>query len=146
MSRRVARENVLLSLYSLTIRGDNEMSSCKPKRDNTWHERPQHIPVDDYQFALQLYSKTAENIEKLDDIIKEYSTNWDIERISIIDRNILRMSLAELLFFEDISGKITINEAVELAKKYGGEDSPRFINGILDAVMKNVFGDKAQKE
>ena len=142
MSRRIARQNVLLSLYGLTIRGEVDIENCKPKRDNSWHERPQHISPDDYEFAIELYRKTAENIEELDKIITDYSTNWDIDRISIIDRNILRLALSELLFFPDISGKISINEAVELAKDYGGEDSPRFINGILDAVMKNVFGDK----
>lgn len=145
MSRRVARQNVLLSLYSLTIRCEKDYRTCNPKQDNDWHEKPQHIPNPDYDFALKLYEKAAENIERLDEIIVDYSTNWDIERISIIDRNILRMALAELLFFEDISGKVTINESVELAKEYGGEDSPRFVNGILDAVMKDLYGNKKSK-
>ena len=140
MSRRIARENALLALYSFTLRDEKDVIKCRPKRTYDWSKSSVNIPHDDYDFALELYDKSVEQVGEIDGIIKEYSTNWDIERISVIDRNILRFAIAEILFFSDIDGRITINEAVELAKEYGGEDSPRFVNGILDAVVRKVFG------
>ncbi len=87
-------------------------------------------------FATQIVEGTLKNIKNIDEIIKKYVRNWQIERMAVIDRNILRMGCFEILYREDIPPKVSINEAVELAKRFGDVDSPRFVNGILDRIYK----------
>ena len=79
-----------------------------------------------------------EHREALDRLIQQYSENWRLDRINIIERNILRMALFELLYCEEIPPKVTINEAIDLGKRYGSEDSGGFINGILDRIQNEV--------
>jgi N utilization substance protein B len=74
----------------------------------------------------------------LDRLIEQYSEHWRLDRINLIERNILRMAIFELLFCEDIPHKVTINEAIDLGKRYGSEDSGGFINGILDRIQHEV--------
>jgi N utilization substance protein B len=79
----------------------------------------------------------VDNKEEIDDIIPKYLKNWKYDRILSIDRNILRIGVAELVFRDDIPYKVTINEAIELAKRFGDEKSGSFINGVLDNIVKN---------
>ncbi len=79
-----------------------------------------------------------EHCEELDRLIEQYSENWRLDRINIIERNILRMALFELLYCEEIPPKVTMNEAIDLGKRYGSEDSGGFINGILDRIQNEV--------
>lgn len=88
-------------------------------------------------FSRKIIKGTLDNIAEIDDIIKKYTKNWKFERIEKIDKTILRMSIFSLLKMEDIPPAVTINEAIELGKKFGGENSGTFINGILDSVRKN---------
>ena len=88
------------------------------------------------EFSLQIFSKVTENLEQLDSIIEASSENWRLERMSLVDRNILRIGAAETLFDDDIPAKVAINEAVELAKRFGTAESPAFVNGILDRVAR----------
>lgn len=94
----------------------------------------------DQTFMANLLHGVLEKQEKLDDIIKEAAPDWPIDRISIVDRNILRMGLYELLFSDrgEVPPKVAINEAIELAKKFGGDSSGRFVNGVLGAVYKEI--------
>jgi transcription antitermination factor NusB len=85
-------------------------------------------------FTTRLTRGTTENISFIDERIIKYATNWELDRMAIVDRNILRMGCFELLFLEDIPPKVAINEAVEIAKKYSGEDAGKFVNGILDKI------------
>ena len=142
--KRLCRESALLAIYSFAMKDDGNVNNSLPLRDTDYTDTPIHIPHDDYEFVKELYLKTVENQGELDKIISQFSTNWDIERISTIDRNILRLAIAEFYFFPEIQGRITINEAIELAKNYGGEDSSRFVNGLLDAILKNKEGDKEE--
>lgn len=87
-------------------------------------------------FAQTLVAGTIENLEKIDSIIRSYATNWQLERMAKVDRNILRLAAYELLFMEDIPDKVSINEAVEMAKRYGDKESSKFVNGILDKISK----------
>jgi len=91
-------------------------------------------------FSKELVRLVLDNLKELDQIIPNYLKNWTYERILSIDRNILRLGLAELLYREDIPYKVTINEAIELAKKFGDEKSGSFINGVLDNIVKNESG------
>jgi len=138
MARRLSRKTALLAMYSFSMRGETEAKNCQPVRKTDWEDEVIALEAEDLEFSQNLYYKTINSLDEIDNIIKEYSMNWDIERISIIDKNIIRLALSELLFFPEISGRVTINEAIELSKEYGGEDSPRFINGILDAVMRKI--------
>ena len=82
--------------------------------------------------------------QEIDRLIEGVSENWRLERMSIIDRNILRMASFELIYCEDIPPKVTLNEAIDLGKEYGSEDSGSFINGILDRIDKEVVKNNSQ--
>jgi N utilization substance protein B len=89
-------------------------------------------------FASLIVSGTIENIEAVDAAIKKHLEHWAFERLKKVDLAILRVSIYSLLFQSDIPAQITIDEAIEIAKEYGAEDSYRFINGVLDAVWKEL--------
>lgn len=89
------------------------------------------------EFVNALVNKTVDNIGKIDDLITKNATNWRIERIAVIDRNILRLAICEFLYFPEIPPKASIDEAIELAKKYSTSESGKFVNGVLDSVLKN---------
>lgn len=89
-------------------------------------------------FASELVKKTAAHVEEFDVHIKEKTANWDFDRIAVLDKLILRMALCEFLYFEDIPPKVSINEAIEIAKKYSTEKSSIFINGVLDSILADL--------
>lgn len=89
-------------------------------------------------YTLELLQGIWQNYERIDILIGQCAKNWRLERIAITDRNLLRIGVYEMAFRDDVPVQVAINEAVEIAKRYGSEDSPAFINGILDAV-KNVM-------
>lgn len=89
------------------------------------------------EFSLRLTKGIEENVKSIDEKISEYATNWQLKRMAYIDRNVLRIGVFELLFAEDIPPKVSINEAVDLAKKYGDLESSKFVNGILDKIHKS---------
>jgi len=130
--RRQARENVLKILYQMEILGD-ELDTVL---DRYWDTSP---TFDDTikKFANELVKGIAEKKNELDEVIKNKLKNWNFERVAIIDRNILRMGVYEIMFRDDIPDSVSINEAIEIAKKYGDQESSRFINGILDKVAKS---------
>ena len=90
------------------------------------------------EFLRRLVLGVLEHCKELDRLIERYSENWRLDRIDVIDRNILRMALFELLYCEDITPKVTINEAIDLGKRYGSENSGSFINGILDRIQNEI--------
>ena len=128
--RRRARELALRVLFHLEYHQDDPGSAfeliCKEFNASRKIQ----------SFARELILGVCENIKEIDRIIGEASRNWRIERMSHVDRNLLRISTYEILYREDIPPKASINEAVELGKKYGQEDSAAFINGILDSIYK----------
>ena len=87
------------------------------------------------QFAEQLVKVSVENKTNADELITQKALNWKFDRIAILDKLIMRMAICELLYFADIPPKVSIDEAIELAKKYSTEQSGKFINGILDGVL-----------
>ena len=88
------------------------------------------------EFATELIESLWERMSVLDEEIAKYATNWQLDRMATVDRNILRLASFELLYRMDIPPKVTINEAVELAKKYGDLESGKFVNGVLDKINK----------
>ena len=94
------------------------------------------ISEDIRQFAVVLIDGSLRNMDEIDELIKTYSKNWKFERLSAVDKSILRLSIYALIHLPDIPSAVTINEGIELGKIYGGESSGQFINGILDAIHK----------
>ncbi len=132
MRRRTkAREYVLQMLYQVDITRGNWEDILK----NFWERNEQeNISADLKEFSAQLLEGTVEHIKEIDVKISKYATNWQLERMAFIDRNIMRLGCFELLFRADIPPKVAINEAVELAKKYSGPESGKFVNAILDQI------------
>lgn len=128
MSRSSAREYALMVVYSNDV--NPESSEIIPDTEESLSEK-------DRLFANLLVSSVSENLATIDKNIAKYLKNWSINQLNIVDKSILRLAIAEFTYSEDSSEKkIIINEAVELAKKYGGENSYRFINGILNAALR----------
>jgi N utilization substance protein B len=129
LSRKIARESAFKILFAVDV-GDNTIEEAA--------EIAVTRPVDQVQreFMLEEVKGVLANIKKIDSIIESYSVDWKVERIPAVDRNILRLAIYEMLFCEDIPVSVSINEAVEMAKKYGEQQSYKFINGILGTVAK----------
>lgn len=98
---------------------------------------------DDHEFTKGLVYGVVEKIKELNGFIKKYAPDWPLEQITIVDRNVLRIGVYELLFNEDIPPKVAINEAIELAKSFGGESSGRFVNGVLGSIFRKEIGETA---
>jgi N utilization substance protein B len=130
--RRVIREKVLQSLYAYEISKEPLMNIQEQQLGELLHN------PSDFEFAKNLIERVVQNEKELDDSIILNVEHWEFQRITLIDRIILRMGICELLHFPDIPPKVTINEAIELAKCFSTEKSGRFINGILDAVLDKL--------
>lgn len=128
-SRRKSREMTLQCLYALELAGE---SVNKVTKDILGMHEDNNVSK---KFARDMIKKVYEHREALDDFIKNHATNWDFDRIAVIDRIILRIAICEFLYFGDIPPKVSIDEAIELSKMYSTEKSNRFVNGILDAVL-----------
>lgn len=129
--RTLAREFALQILYQTDITHNN----CEVSENTFWQAHSEEaIEEDTKRFASELVEGVTRNIETIDSRIAQYATNWQLKRIAVVDRNILRLGCFELLFREDIPFKVAINEAVELAKKYSSLEASKFVNGILDKI------------
>jgi len=94
-----------------------------------------------FAFASELIKKVAEKTKELDGHIRQRVEHWEFGRLAIIDRIILRISICELLFFDDIPPKVSINEAIEIAREYSTEKSDKFVNGVLDSILADLKKD-----
>lgn len=129
--RTKAREYVLQMLYQVEITRGNWQETL----ENFWqgNER-KDIPGELKDFSAELLGGVVNHMQEIDKKISKYAANWQLERMAFVDRNIMRLGCFELLFRQDIPPKVAINEAVELAKKYSGLESGKFVNAILDQV------------
>ncbi|HEX6750812.1 MAG TPA: transcription antitermination factor NusB [Longimicrobium sp.] len=134
-SRSKARGWALQGLYAWESRGGQPEDAMRILQTlfSTLRVSPANRP-----YAEVLVRLVATNVDRIDGLLKDSLANWRIERLAAIDRNVLRLGVAEMLFVDDVSPRITIREMVQLAEKYGTHDSPRFVNGVLDAVMRRV--------
>jgi len=128
-SRRRAREIALQGLYAAEL-SENSTASIIEHLQEFYPDEKSILP-----FAKELLEKTFECREELDEHIRTRAVNWDFRRIAIIDRLVLRMAICEFLHFWDIPPKVSIDEAIELTKNFSTEQSGRFVNGILDAIL-----------
>lgn len=127
--RRQARELAVQFLYQMDITGAEDFPLLL---ENFWQEH--EISKEIKNYSDRLVKLVFENKPRLDKFIAQYTTNWDITRIAVVDRNILRTAICELLYMEDIPPIVSINEAVDIAKRYGSSESGKFVNGILDKI------------
>lgn len=129
--RTMARECALKILYAVEMTKD-DAETCI---DNFWNNQDK-AEGQVKMFADDLVRGVCKNKERIDELITKYAANWGIDRMAVIDKNILRFGTYELIFMEEIPPKVAINEAIDIAKKYGDKDSGKFVNGILDKINK----------
>lgn len=127
--RRRARAAVLQALYELDFTSHSPQAAIEAR----FEDRP--LPDAAQKFAQALVSGVQTYRAYLDSVVGELAPEWPISQIAAVDRNVLRIAIYELLFEPDIPPKVAINEAVELAKMFGGESSPRFVNGVLGSLV-----------
>lgn len=132
-TRREAREVAMQALYAFELGGGEAAFILE-------HIVKERLgdDLEGIEFATRLFLRTLDRTEEADGLITRHTENWDLSRIALIDRIVLRMAICEFSAFEDIPPKVTINEAIEVVKKYSTERSGQFVNGILDAVLAEM--------
>lgn len=128
MQRRQARAEILKALYKQEF-----ISKAQSYRGNDFF---QSNLGDQQDFVEEIYYGTIDNKEEIDQLITSFTKGWKVERLAVLDRNILRMAIYELIYYQKTPVEVVINEAIELSKKFGTENAPKFINGILDRLWK----------
>jgi N utilization substance protein B len=138
--RRLAREGVFQALYSIEI---SREAKAKVLADliNRYDYDEQTV-----EFVSKLFFKSLENSALLEENISKYLENWEFNRVAVLDQILLKMSACELLFIDDVPPKVSIAEAIEIAKKYSTEDSSAFVNGILDAIYKDQIETESKRD
>jgi len=132
-SRRKSRELAMQFLYNLEMNHQDIDDALR----YFWEMNPADESC--REFAENIIRGAMEHKQEIDSIIDKFTINWDIERIAIVDRNVLRIGIYEMLFRDDIPPVVSINEAVDIAKKYSTGESGKFVNGILDKVKLEVL-------
>ena len=137
--RRLCRERALQLLYALDLNAEIDSMICEEfsaqlARQMEWLEPELHDA--EKQVVFLLIQGVQLHIQTIDSHIESASDNWTVKRLSIIDRNILRLAIFEMAYVTDVPPRVAINEAIEIAKLYGTENSPKFINGVLDRIYR----------
>ncbi|MFZ5898561.1 MAG: transcription antitermination factor NusB [Bacillota bacterium] len=136
LTRRRAREVALQALFQIDVGGAEEAEAIERTIQML------ELEAADCSFVKEIVSGVRGHLAHLDGVIARQSKDWRLERIANVDRNILRMALYEILYRDDVPDNVAVNEAIELAKTFGSEESGRFVNGILGKVVENpeLFG------
>ena len=155
--RRTAREMAIQMLYQSDLGGSpipqifrsydlseymtreelgEKREGGTPEEVRAEHARRRKWVEEAFTFAQELVRGTLDNQEKIDDLIRSQADNWRLERMPAVDRNVLRLAIYEMLFEPDTPKLVVVDEAIELAKKFGSEQSGRFVNGLLDGLLK----------
>jgi len=131
--RRKAREVALQFLYQLDLNAEDDPG---PREEEFWGRH--RLGEEARAFSEGLVRGTKANQAKIDQILAGCAEHWELARMAVVDRNILRMAVYELLWSPEVPPKVAINEAIEIAKKFGTKESSRFINGVLDRINKDL--------
>ena len=132
MSRRYAREAAFKTLFQKEQGGielDKALNFCFDELD---------LSDNDKTFARMLVEGTLSNLNNIDEVVSKFLVNWELKRLATVDRAVLRLAIYELLYQTDIPSAVTINEAIEITKKYQDEESAAFVNGLLDKITKDI--------
>ena len=133
-SRRKGREAALRILYFMDVSGASETQAIK----HYWGHLAEQESPEEQAFANDIVRGYAEHRDEIDESIRASSHHWRLERMPIVDRNVLRVAIVELQRMTDIPKRVTLNEAVELAKRFGSEGSGSFVNGVLDRIATEL--------
>ena len=134
--RRIARELALKILYQTEFQTFSKDRALKPLL-NDFFEKGNYSQTEK-DFCSEILTGLRDYKEIIDEKIKNYSKNWNMKRMSLVDLNIMRIAVFEMFYGKDVPGKAVLNEALEMAKTFSGGKSPSFINGILDQILKEV--------
>ncbi len=134
-NRHLARTIAMQTLFSWDFNNKQEKDLTDIINQNFKYFAPK---FNDYGFVKNLVNSVIKNLAEIDKYIAKYATEWPLEQITIVDRNILRIGVYELVFDKNMPAKVAINEAIEIAKTYGGESSGKFVNGVLGAIYKDI--------
>ena len=141
MSRKKARDNAFKCIYELEFIKDKNLDdillNCYEENNNSEEEK---------QYIQMVLKGVKENIEKIDNIILSKLKNWSLDRIAKIDLAILRLAIYEIIYVDSIPDKVSANEAVELAKTYGNNDSKSFVNGVIAKIIEDKEEENGRKE
>lgn len=153
-AKRLGRELAMQYLFRCDMRGELpdaagfDLFFDEVREEHGLHEN--RFARKGREYAVELYTAVAVHREKIDETIRQRSEHWDWDRLSLVDRNIMRIAVAEMLFFDAVPPVVSIDEAVEIARDYSGETAGNFINGVLngvkDTLKRSPRGDKAAKE
>jgi N utilization substance protein B len=130
MKRRIAREKAIQSLFQIDVSEIDRDEAIDHVLDDG-EER------DRDEFLLSLVYGTTNHLEEIDEVIKQHLEKWSFERIGNVDRAILRMAVFEIKYIEEMPVRVSLNEAIDLAKVFGGEESGRFVNGVLSKIIQH---------
>lgn len=134
MNRKRSREIAMELLFGMTL----SKNTIGETIENFKEDYEMKLNTIDLEYIIKALEKVEENKEIIDKKIEDALTNWKIDRVSKVNLSILRLSIAEMLYLEDVPGRVSINEAIELTKKYSDEKSVSFVNGVLDKVLNNL--------
>lgn len=140
-NRHLARTIAMQSLFLWDFQG-KDIDNFKKITKKVFLNFAPHF--DDKGFVDSLISGVIENLTEIDAFITRYATEWPLDQITIVDRNILRIGVYELIYNKDIPSKVAINEAIEIAKTFGSEASGKFVNGVLGAIYKDILEEEKQ--
>jgi N utilization substance protein B len=137
-NRRLARESALEVLYRLDLVSDEPENTISEilLRKNPSEEAETYL--------RRLVDAALGHQQEIDVTLRKHLTRWRLERLTVLDRAILRLAAAEILYFDDVPPKVSINEAVEIAKKYGDDEAGKFVNGVLDSVFREAEVSRGQ--
>lgn len=139
-NRRKSRELALQVLYAYELTTEKNHQNIFDAVAEI--DKNREIGGETKEYARFIIEKTVKNISQTDALLQKHATNWDLKRMAVTDRNILRIAVCELRFSQNVPYKVIIDEAVEIAKMYGTDDSGKFVNGIIDAVYKDLSRNK----
>ena len=131
-TRRKAREYALQMLFQWDITHDSIEQIAGTFFENM--DEPEEV----LQFARVLVTRTVEHVEQIDQLIQRHTDHWRLDRMAVVDRNLLRLATQEFLYARETPKTVVINEAIEIARRFSTQESPQFINGILDSIKKGL--------
>lgn len=142
-NRHLARTIALQTLYQWDFNGQEKSGIEQTVNSNLNNFAPQ---FDDKGFIKNLVTGVIDNQKNIDDLIVKYAPEWPLDQITMVDRNVLRIGIQEMKYDDDIPEKVAINEAIELAKTFGGESSGKFVNGVLGTIYKELLDEQSGKK
>ncbi len=134
-NRHLARTIAMQTLFMWDFHGQPQIDLAASVNQNFDNFSPE---LTDREFTINIVTGVHDNLALINEYIIRYATEWPLDQITLVDRNILRVGVFELIYNADIPSKVAINEAIEIAKKFGGESSGKFVNGVLGAIYKDL--------